>query len=86
MNLPSAISTICILLDFVLSAVGAELFRCNKCRVKCALKQYEASTIVFKGLIPRQRNSSRETVYAKYGWLGMNDSIEFSHFVRLRTE
>ena len=22
-----------------------------------------------KGLIPRQRNSSRETVYAKYGWL-----------------
>ena len=33
-----------------------------------------------KGLIPRQRNSSRETVYAKYGWLSMNDSIEFSHF------
>ena len=39
-----------------------------------------------KGLIPRQRNSSRETVYAKYGWLGMNDSIEFSHFFRLRSE
>ena len=39
-----------------------------------------------KGLIPRQRNSSRETVYAKYGWLGMNDYIEFSHFFRLRSE
>ena len=39
-----------------------------------------------KGLIPRQRNSSRETVYAEYGWLGMNDSIEFSHFFRLRSE
>ena len=31
-----------------------------------------------KGLIPRQRNTSRETVYAKYGWLHMNNSIEFS--------
>ena len=41
---------------------------------------------VRKGLIPRQRNSSQETVYAKYGWLGMNDSIEFSHFFRLRSE
>ena len=30
------------------------------------------------GLIPRQRNSSRETVYAKYGWLHVNNSIEFS--------
>ena len=39
-----------------------------------------------KGLIPRQRNSSRETVYAKYGWLGMNDSIEFSHLFRFRSE
>ena len=29
-------------------------------------------------LIPRQRNSSRETVYAKYGWFLMNNSIEFS--------
>ena len=33
---------------------------------------------LFKGLIPRQRNSSRETVYAKYGWLHVNNSIEFS--------
>ena len=31
-----------------------------------------------KGLIPRQRNSSQEAVYARYGWLGMNGSIEFS--------
>ena len=31
-----------------------------------------------KGLIPRQRNTLRETVYAKYGWLHMNNSIEFS--------
>ena len=31
-----------------------------------------------KGLIPRQRNSLREAVYAKYGWLHMNNSIEFS--------
>ena len=31
-----------------------------------------------KGLIPRQRNSSRETVYTKYGWLHMNNSIEFN--------
>ena len=48
----------------------------------------EVTTLGFvsKGLIPRQRNSSRETVYAKYGWLGMNDSIEFSHFFRLRSE
>ena len=38
------------------------------------------------GLIPRQRNTSRETVYEKYGWLGMNDSIEFSHFFRLRSQ
>ena len=32
----------------------------------------------FKGLIPRQRNSLREAVYAQYGWLHMNNSIEFS--------
>ena len=31
-----------------------------------------------QGLIPRQRNTSRETVYAKYGWLHVNNSIEFS--------
>ena len=31
-----------------------------------------------KGLIPRQRNALREAVYAKYGWLHMNNSIEFS--------
>ena len=31
-----------------------------------------------KGLIPRQRNTSRETVYAKYGWLHMNNFFEFS--------
>ena len=30
------------------------------------------------GLTLRQRNSSRETVYAKYGWFHMNNSIEFS--------
>ena len=42
--------------------------------------------VIYQGLIPRQRNSSRETVYAKYGWLGMNDSIEFSHLFRLRSE
>ena len=33
-----------------------------------------------KGLIPRKQNSSGETVYAKYGWLGMNDSTELSQF------
>lgn len=32
--------------------------------------------IEHKGLIPRQGNSSRETVYAKYGWLKMNIDIE----------
>ena len=31
-----------------------------------------------KGLIPRQRNSLRELVYAKYRWLHMNNSIEFT--------
>ena len=49
-------------------------------------KNFAAVELDLKGLIPRQRNSSRETVYAKYGWLGMNDSIEFSHFFRLRSE
>ena len=39
-----------------------------------------------KGLILRQRNSSREAVYAKYGWLGMSDSLQFSHFFRFRIE
>ena len=34
--------------------------------------------MVREGLIPRQRNSLRETVYAKYGWLHINNSIEFS--------
>ena len=38
-----------------------------------------------KVLIPRQRNSSRETVYVKYGWLHMNNSIEFSHLFRFRS-
>ena len=28
----------------------------------------------------------RKTVYLKYGWLGMNDSIELSHFFRLRRQ
>ena len=32
----------------------------------------------YQGLIPWQQNSSLETVYAKYGWLHMNNSIEFS--------
>ena len=39
-----------------------------------------------QGLIPRQRSSSREAVYAKYGWLGMTDSFQFSHFFRFRSE
>ena len=39
-----------------------------------------------KGLIPRQRNSSREAVYAKYGWLGLTDSFQFFHFFRFRSE
>ena len=34
--------------------------------------------LIFHGLIPRQRNSSREPVYAKYRWLHMNYSIEFT--------
>ena len=40
----------------------------------------------YKGLIPRQGNSSREAVYAKYGWLGTTDSFQFSHFFRFRSE
>ena len=31
-----------------------------------------------EGVIPRWRNSLRETIYAKYKWLYMNNSIEFS--------
>ena len=34
--------------------------------------------LIFHGLIPRQRNSSREPVYAKYRWLHMNYSVEFT--------
>ena len=33
---------------------------------------------MLKGLIPRQRNSLRGLVYAKYRWLHMNNSIEFT--------
>ena len=40
--------------------------------------QAEKINMARQGLIPRQRNTSRETVYAKYGWLHMNNSIEFS--------
>ena len=39
-----------------------------------------------KGLIPRRRNSSREILAAKYGWLHMSDSIEISHSFRFRSE
>ena len=31
-----------------------------------------------KGLIPRQRNSLPEPVYAEYRWLHMNNFIEFT--------
>ncbi len=31
------------------------------------------------GPIPPRRNSSREILRAKYGWLDMDDSFEFSH-------
>ena len=41
-------------------------------------KFFLAKRIQCKGLIPRQRNALREAVYAKYGWLHMNNSIEFS--------
>ena len=44
------------------------------------------SSSFFSSLIPRQRISSRETVYAKFAWLRMNDSIELSNFFRLRGE
>ena len=47
---------------------------------------FEAVLHTSKGLIPRQRSSSREAVYAKYGWLGMTDSFQFSHFFRFRSE
>jgi hypothetical protein len=39
-----------------------------------------------KGLITRRRNSLREFVSVKYGWLHMSDSMEFSHFFRFRSE
>ena len=47
---------------------------------------YAESNMLYQGLIPRQRNSSREAFYAKYGWLGMTDSFQFSHFFRFRSE
>ena len=53
-----------------------------ECKVICIYiyqrKCYISLQKPYKGLIPRQRNTSRETVYAKYGWLHMNNSIEFS--------
>ena len=54
---------------------------CDNCALSC-----ECDNCACKSLIPRQRNSLRETVYVKYGCLGMNDSVEFSHFFRLRSE
>ena len=54
------------------------LFNCVSAMDVIFDEHQENNVNVHKGLIPRQRNSSRETVYAKYGWLGMNDSIEFS--------
>ena len=33
---------------------------------------------------PRRRNSFREIMSAKYGWLHMSDSIDFGHFIRFR--
>ena len=48
---------------------------------RCRLQRRVGS----KGLIPRRRNSLREIVSEKYGWLQMNnDSIELSHFFRFR--
>ena len=40
--------------------------------------EFKGHSDLYKGLIPRQRNTSRETVYAKYGWLHVNNSIEFA--------
>ena len=40
--------------------------------------EFKGLSDLYKGLIPRQRNTSRETVYAKYGWLHVNNSIEFA--------
>ena len=44
------------------------------------------SRVEHEVLIPRQRNSSQEAVYARNGGLGMNGSIEFSRSFRLRGE
>ena len=42
--------------------------------------------IVCKGLIPRRRNSSRENIFAKYGWLHMIESFEIVNILSFRSE
>ena len=52
----------------------------------CSREQIRQVENRLKGLIPRRRKSSREIMSAKYGWLHMGDSFEFSHAFRFRSE
>ena len=71
---------------FVCRLLGPFLFRFYSEKPRCLLEVGERKRLqMFSRLASmilatfwQQRNSSWETVYAKYGWLRMNDSIEFS--------
>ena len=62
------------------------MYMCFAKPSKKATKTFMGFTLVCEDLIPRRRNSSREIIFAKYGWLHMIESFEFVHILSFRSE